>query len=576
MIDLRINGGEVVDGTGAPRRHADVAIDAGRVVALGDVDESARRTIDATGCVVAPGFVDLHTHYDAQLLWDPTASPSPLHGVTTVFGGNCGFSLAPAGEAHADYLTRMMARVEGIPLDALRAGVDWDWTSFGDYLDRLESGGVAVNAGFLAGHSAIRRVALGDEAVERGATDDEIETMVALLHQSLDAGALGFSTSQAHTHHDGDGVPVPSRAASVDELKRLAAALHDHEGTQLEIIVSGCINGFSDDEMDLLADLSIAAGRPVNWNVLAVTSLNPNGHVHQLEASTRAEERGGRVVALTIPQGMRIRLSFFFGPPLDALPGWGPIFGLPIDDRIKALSDPDVRRRLDEGAHTPDAGLIGALANWGILSFAETFAPENAAFEGRTVADVAAELGKEPFDALLDVVVADGLRTGLRPPMPRESADGWQTRAEVWRDGRAIIGGSDAGAHLDMMCGADYTTFMVGEAVRDLGLVSLEEAVHLISDVPARFYGLRDRGQLRDGWWADVVVFDPEQVGPGVERTRVDLPGGAPRLFADAVGVEHVLVNGTTIVEAGVLTDAVPGRVLRSGRDTETVTVPGA
>jgi N-acyl-D-aspartate/D-glutamate deacylase len=231
---------------------------------------------------------------------------------------------------------------------------------------------------------------------------------------------------------------------------------------------------------------------------------------------------------------------------------------------------------LDEGAQSPEAGLIGALANWKVLEFIETFSPENKRYEGRTVGDVAAELGKEPFDAMLDVVVADSLRTGLRPPMPAENEAGWQMRAEVWRDERAVIGGSDAGAHLDMMCGANYTTFLVGEAVRDRQLLRIEEAVRLLTDVPARLYGLRDRGRVQEGWFADLVVFDPAEVGSTEERTRSDLPGGASRLYAESVGVRAVLVNGEPVVDDGQLLDSTPGVVFRSGRDTETVTVPGA
>jgi N-acyl-D-aspartate/D-glutamate deacylase len=321
--------------------------------------------------------------------------------------------------------------------------------------------------------------------------------------------------------------------------------------------------------------MSLAAGRPLNWNVLGVTSLNPEGHVHQLDASTRAAERGATVVALTIPQGMHIRLSFLSGTPLDGLPGWGPTFALPVAERMRELADPAVRQRLNEGAHSPDAGLIGALANWEILTFVETFTPQTAGYEGRTVGDVATERGQEPFDALLDVVVADSLRTGLRPPELRENDEGWRMRAEVWRDPRAVIGGSDAGAHLDMMCGAAYTTFLVGEAVRDRELLTLEEAVRLLTDVPARLYGLRDRGRVAVGWCADLVVFDPSTVGPRGEHTRDDLPGGASRLFAEATGITQVLVNGTVIAEGGRFTGDTPGTVLRSGRDTETVTIPG-
>jgi len=568
-LDLKLGGGTIVDGTGGPPVRGDVGVRDGRIVAVGDVDESATRTIDATDLVVAPGFVDLHTHYDAQLLWDATASPSPMHGVTTVFGGNCGFTLAPATEEHVDYLARLMARVEGIPLPALQQGLPWDWKSFGDYLQRVESSGTAVNAGFLTGHSAIRRVVMGADAVGEAATDDQIEQMERHLHEALDAGAMGFSTSQSHTHNDGDGNPVPSRAATREELLRLAGALRSHPGTQLELIIAGCLNGFSDDEVDLMTSMSLAADRPLNWNVLGVT--RGGMHESQLDAGTRAAARGARIVALTLPKGVQIRLSFLSGFVLDGLPGWREVIALPVPERIRAFSDPAVRARLDEQAHSPEAGVLVNLARWERLEVIEAFTPQTRAFEGRLVGDIAKEQGKAPFDALLDIVVADELRTGLRPdfggPEPEET---WKLRVDVWRDPRAMIGGSDAGAHLDMMSGAAYSTFVVGDAVRN-GYLPIEEAVRLLTDKPARLYGLRDRGRIAPGAFADLVCFDPETVGPIGERTYDDLPGGASRIVAESRGVHHVFVNGTAIVHDAAYTGATPGTVLRAGRDTETV-----
>jgi N-acyl-D-aspartate/D-glutamate deacylase len=573
MLDLLIRGGQVVDGTGAPARRADVGVREGRVVAIGAVDEPARRVIDADGLMVAPGFVDLHTHYDAQLFWDPSASPSPLHGVTTVIGGNCGFSLAPAGPDHAAYLTAMLARVEGMPLAALQAGLDWDWVTFGDWLDRLE-GRVGVNAGFLVGHSTLRRVAMGDDAVGKPASPAQVAAMVEGLERALSDGALGFSTSQAHTHHDGDGLPVPSRAADRPELEALAAAVRRHPGTTLELIVSGALNGFSEEEVDLMASLSLLADRPVNWNVLGVSAADPARTAHQLAASDAAAARGATVVALTLPHTMRIRLSFETGTILDGLPGWREVLALPTGERLAALADPEVRARMEAGASSDEAGTLRLLAQWKRLVIEETFAPQNAPYEGRTVGEVAAQRGQSPFDAMLDVVVADELHTGLRPPIPEMEGD-WAARAGAWLDPRTIVGGSDAGAHLDTMCGAVYTTSLLADGVRRRSLLSWEEAVHQLSDVPARLYGLRHRGRLDEGWWADVVVFDPAEVGYGPERTRNDLPGGAPRLYAEATGVEHVLVNGTEVVRHGALTGERPGQVLRSGRDTDTVGAAG-
>jgi N-acyl-D-aspartate/D-glutamate deacylase len=569
MLDLKLAGGTVVDGTGGPSQRADVGIRDRRIVAVGDIDESATRTIDATDLVVAPGFVDLHTHYDAQLLWDATASPSPMHGVTTVFGGNCGFTLAPASDEHVDYLARLMARVEGIPLPALQQGLPWDWKTFGDYLQRVETSGTAVNAGFLTGHSALRRLVMGADAVGGVASEEQIIEMERHLHAALDAGAMGFSTSQAHTHNDGDGNPVPSRAASRDELLRLAGAVHSHPGTQLELIIAGCLNGFSGDDVDLLTGMSLAADRPLNWNVLGVT---PGGmHEKQLDAGTRAAAWGARVVALTLPKGIQIRLSFLTGFVLDGLPGWRETFALPVPERMRALRDPAVRARLDEQAHSKEAGVLANLARWQRLEVIEGFTPQTKEFEGRHIGDIAQEQGKTPFDALLDIVVTDDLRTGLRPnfggPEPEET---WKMRVDVWRDPRAMVGGSDAGAHLDMMSGASYSTFVVGDAVRN-GYLPIEEAVHLLTDKPARLYGLTDRGRIAEGAFADIVCFDAETVGPTGERTYDDLPGGASRIVAQSEGVMHVLVNGTEIVRDSKYTGATPGTVLRSGRDTHTV-----
>ena len=570
MASTLIRDGLVIDGTGAPGSVGDVGVRDGRIVPVDEVGEGAA-VIDAAGLVIAPGFVDLHTHYDAQLTWDPSASPSSLHGVTTVFGGNCGFTLAPAGEAHAPYLMRMMARVEGMPLEALEAGLPWDWTSYADWFERLDDR-IGVNAGFLVGHSAVRRVVMGESCHEL-ATPAQVAAMAQLVTEACRAGALGFSTSTAPTHNDGDGDPVPSRGASSDELVTLVAAVRDVPGTTIEAILAGCINGFTDDERDLLAAMSVAAQRPVNWNVLGVSTMNPTGHESQLAASDHAADRGGRVVALTLPHTMRLRLSFLSGFVLDGFPGWREVLSLPVPERIAALRDPAVRRRLDEGAHSEEAGMLRGLATWRSLEVIEAFAPENRVHEGRTIGEIlgARGDGADPFDVLLDIVVADELRTSLRPSGLRDSAEDWALRADVWSDPRAVVGGSDAGAHLDMMCGAIYSTALLSPGVRDFGVLALEEAVRLLTDVPARLYGLRERGRIAPGFAADLVLFDPATVGYQPERMRYDLPGGAWRLHSEATGIDRVLVNGVTVVADGSPTGANPGTLLRSGRDTDTV-----
>ena len=440
----------------------------------------------------------------------------------------------------------MMARVEGMPLSALES-LDWSWRSFGDWLDRFD-GAIGVNAGFLVGHSALRRAVMGDDAVERPASPTEVAVMVALAERCFGEGALGLSTSQAHTHNDGDGRPVPSRSATREELEALCAAVSGHPGTVVELIVPGCINGFTDEEVDLMATLSLLANRPVNWNVLGVSSLNPDACERQLEASTVAAARGAVVVALTLPHTVKIRLSFEHGAVLDGLPGWREVFALKVPERMQRLADPAERRRLDQGRTPRRPASCRRWPTGGSCVVEETFSPANAGLAGRTIGDIATERGQDPFDALIDIVLADGLRTGLRPPIPESEAD-WGLRAEVWQDPRTVVGGSDAGAHLDMMCGAVYSTSMLGDGVRKRGLLSWEAAIRELTEVPARLYGLRDRGRVDVGWCADLVVLDPDRVGHGPEHTRDDLPGGASRLYAEAEGIEHVLVNGVEIAQ---------------------------
>jgi N-acyl-D-aspartate/D-glutamate deacylase len=572
MLDVRIEGGRIVDGTGAPAREGDVGIREGRIVALGDVDEPSRHRIDASGRVVCPGFVDVHTHYDAQVFWDGTLSPSCYHGVTSVVGGNCGFSIAPLSPDAGEYLMRMLARVEGMPLESLQAGVPWDWRSFGEYLERLE-GRLAVNAGFMVGHSALRRVVMGERAVGHEATPEELEAMLALLRTSLGEGGLGFSSTISPTHNDGEGQPVPSRHASREELLALAGALRDFPGTTLEFLPG--VGVFDEEKKALMSDLSLAANRPLNWNVLAPAAANREMVEAQLSATDYARERGAEVVALTVPQAMQVRLNLVGGFVFDALPGWADLFQQPLAERKRLLADPDYRRKLDEGAKSEGAGLLRGIARWEKMRIAETFADANQAYRGLTVGEVAEATGRTPFDAMIDVALADDLRTSFMPPSSGDRPEDWQARGRAWLDDRTVVGASDAGAHLDMIDTFALSTQVLGNGVRRHGVVGLEEGVRQLTDVPARLYGLRDRGRLHVGMRADVVVFDPDTIDCGPTYTRFDLPAGAGRLYADAAGIDHVLVNGVEIVQKGEHTGALPGTVLRSGRDTETVEVPG-
>jgi N-acyl-D-aspartate/D-glutamate deacylase len=563
MLDVRIVGGEIIDGTGAPRRRADVGIRAGRIV-LDGAGEPATRTIDAEGLVVAPGFVDPHTHLDAQALWDPHCGPSLFHGVTTVIGGNCGFTIAPLGrEADTDYIRAMLARVEGMPLDALLAGPAWDWRSFGEWLGRLD-GSLALNAGFLVGHSTVRRAVMGERAVGAPATVREIAAMCELATDALAAGALGVSSSLGATHYDGDGKPVPSRAAAPAELVALARALRDRPGTIFGIN-PGTVP-FDESTAALLCAIAVESARPVTWNALIVDAARPAVVASALELADRAAALGGTIVAQVVPDPRLFYLSFANGFILDSFPGWGWLFTLDPAARLDALRDPSVRARLRAGAAGDDVheGLT-SYRRWEHMTVVGPIAAAGVA--GCTIGALARGRDGDPFDTLVDLVCANGLATSFTPLPQGDDPASWQLRAALWNDPRTVIGAADAGAHVDNASSFTYTTALLGPSVRDRALLSLEAAVRELTSVPAALCGLVDRGQVAEGWFADLVVFDPATIGPGPVTVRTDLPGGARRLYAEARGIHHVLVNGVEVVADGRAIDARPGVVLRSGRD---------
>ncbi len=570
MLDLLIAGATIVDGTGSPGVLGDVGVRDGRIVAVGSVTEPAVRTLDATGRVVCPGFVDPHTHYDAQLFWDPYATPSNLHGVTSIVAGNCGFTLAPLDPSNAPYLLDMMCKVEGMSKAALTEGVPWNWSSFGEYLDRLD-GRLGVNAAFLVGHTALRRHVMGERSVGDEARPEEIAEMARLLHEAIEAGGLGFSTSLAYTHSDADGQPVPSRWSTREEVLALCAAVKDHEGTTLELVADGCMNGFSDAELDLITNMSLAGERAVNWNVLTIDSARADDYRGQIALSEHARQNGGRVVALTMPILVGMNMSFRNFCAFWMLPDWKATMELPLEERIARLSDPEHRVFLENRAASPDAGVFGRLAGWSRYVVGDTFSAANEGLKGRLVADIARERGVRDFACMLDIAVDDDLRTVWWPGPTDDDGESWRMRARAWGLPDVMIGGSDAGAHLDRMCGAPYTTAFLADCIRGQQLIPMEEAIRLITDVPARYFGLRQRGRIAEGYHADLVVFDPARVGAEDLQLVTDLPGDSSRLYAGACGVEQVLVNGRLTVDNGQPTGDLPGGVLRSGRDTATV-----
>jgi N-acyl-D-aspartate/D-glutamate deacylase len=516
--------------------------------------------IDAGGQVVAPGFVDVHTHYDAQVMWDEALTPSSLHGVTSVIGGNCGFTIAPVSEDSADYVMHMLACVEGMPAKALEHALDFRWESFGQWLSLLE-GRVALNAGFLVGHSTVRKLVMGD-AWQGLATPEQVREMAAVVDASVREGALGFSTSWGDAHRDHLGVPVPSRHADADETVKLASVLRAHPGTMLEL-VPPLTPIWPDDVVDTMIRMSLEAGRPLNWNTLVVGGLDRASNNARLGVSDRAAERGAKIVALTLPRPLQVRVNLTTTISYNTLPVWPAVLALPMEEKLRALKDPATRQRLAEAVAERRRVRTSGSQDFDNMTVGSVGSEALKGLEGRVLGDIARERGISALDVFLDIAVEDRLLTCFQTPPAGDDEESWKERAEHWHDPRALVGASDAGAHLDMLATFGFFTDFVGPTVRERNLLSLEDAVHKITDAPARFYQLAGRGRLEPGYWGDVVVFDPDTVATGDITLRQDLPNDEYRLFAEGVGIAHVLVNGVEIVDQGKLTGATPGAIIK-------------
>jgi N-acyl-D-aspartate/D-glutamate deacylase len=573
-VDVVLEGGRLADGTGGPSRLADVALAGERIVAIaepGTLAEAAARRLDVTGLVVAPGFVDVHTHLDAQVMWDPSCSPVVHHGVTTAIAGNCGFSIAPLVDDGVGYVMRMLASVEEIPLASLERALSWDWRSTAEYLDRVEAAQPVINMAFMVGHSALRRAVMGVRAVGEVATDTDVERMSDLLRQSLAAGGLGFSSSWQTVHVDGEGAPVPSRWASADELVALSSVVREQPGTLVGFIPALEGHRSFDQEMtELLTRMSLAAQRTVNWNIFTPGRSDREGIRSLLNASDHASRAGARVVALSYPGIQEIRRTFP-GSRYAELPGWDELLSLPPDAQKRALADPVERDRWRALAETPQSDRsVHPLARWAQFAVAEGFTDWTRRLEGRLLGEIAAEQGRAPFDVLCDIAVADDLRTGLLAEPVGTDAESWAVRLSSWTDPRIVLGASDAGAHVHTLATFDWATKFLS-LNREHQVLSLEQAVHRVTGRQAAVFGLVDRGFITEGYLADIVVFDPDVIAPERARLRQDFPAGASRLFGAAKGIAHVFVNGTEVLRDGQLTGDARGHVLRSGRDTRTV-----
>lgn len=568
MFDLLIRGGLVVDGTGVPGRLADVGVSDGRVAAIGRLaGERTRQVIDADGLVVAPGVVDAHTHYDPQVTWDGLCDTAALHGVTTVAAGNCGFGVAPCRADDHPYLAQLFARVEGMDLGALDK-IEWGFETFGEFLTS-RAGRLGVNFGMYVGHSAIRRWVMGDAAYEREATEDEVAAMVRLVDDAMADGALGFSSSLAPTHLDLADRPIPSRLASLDELRALADAVGRHGRGSIAFAPESAVDGISPADRELLIELARRGGVPAITQGLGGRS--------KVDAPTQAWEESRRFLdrsaALGTPVYSLLMTRALNGPftvaggtsRYEGVPRWNALMTASLDEKRRVLADPDERAALREAIDHPNVdpakGSTLPPPFWESLRLSGTRVAEDARWLGRSMAEIASATARHPADVLLDLALADDLEAVFH--WSNETPAWRALLGEVQRHPQMIVGVSDGGAHLDRDDGQEWSTHFLATWWRSEQVWRLEEAIRLITAVPAAILGLTDRGILAPGWPADVFVFDPEQIAVGTCRLEQDQRLGVPRFRGVPVGIRATIVNGTVIVDDGVATDARPGEVVR-------------
>jgi N-acyl-D-amino-acid deacylase len=555
QYDLLVRGGTLIDGTGAPRSVGDVGVVGGKIAALGDVKGSAKREIDASGCVVAPGFIDIHTHYDAQVMWDRMLTISPWHGVTSVVVGNCGFGIAPTREIHRELILRTLENVEGMSYAALQAGVgdDWGFESFPEYLNAVENQGTAINFAALLGHTPLRLFVMGEEATEREATDAEVAQMQVLAREALAAGAIGFATSKSPTHIGYAGRPVPSREASYEEILALASCLGEFDHGVMQATVGP---GLFFEQFGEIAGLT---NTPVSWTALLAGMAGPGSHRGFLEASEKLTDQGLEVYPQVTCRPLNFEFQFSAPFPFESLPFFKQVSQSDHEGKKRIYADEAFRT---EFRNKQPGGITG---NWEDSVVSEC--PQDPSINERNIAELAAERGVDPADLVLDLALESDLKARFRMAIFNTDEE---AVAELLNHPGVILGLSDAGAHASQLCDACFSTHLLSHWTREKEVLDLEQAVSLLTSRSADVFGIRDRGRLEVGLAADLAVFDPDTVGCSKLRRVNDLPGGGDRLIADAVGMRAVVVNGETVrfddADAIDPEGEMPGRVLRKGR----------
>lgn len=557
MYDLVIRNGTVVDGTGADRIAADIAVTDGRIVEVGQVDGRARETIDASDLVVAPGFVDPHTHYDAQICWDDVTSPSCWHGVTTVMMGNCGVGIAPCRPESREIAAWDLVNVEAIPFDVLNQGVTWDWETFPQYLDAAARRGSGLNLGFLAPLTPFRHYVMGDESMERAASADETATIAGLLREAMEAGAFGFTTTNAGQHVGFQGRPLACRLADENELRAYSNVLRDLGRGAIEIALTNEVSKVDAQERALLDLLLTESGRPVTWLALLNRDDNPSACQDTLTEVADLIARGAVPQSTCRPFIIQIdlRTPFIFAN-MDC---WNPVLNRTPAEQMAVLGDPSFRAAFKEALKRP----LIFTARWELATVLQVGHTALEHYVGRTVADIARERNADPVDTFLDIAIEDQLEMQFNYELFNADED---RIPELITDPRTMIGLSDGGAHVDSLCDAGYCTYLLGTWVRDKAVMSLERAVQRITTEPAALFGITERGRIAPGLAADFAIFDLATIGSDkTGEMRHDLPGGGRRLVVPARGIEYTIVNGDVLFKSGTDTGTRSGQVIRSG-----------
>jgi N-acyl-D-aspartate/D-glutamate deacylase len=556
MLDLVIRNALIVDGLGGLPRHGDVGVQNGRIAAVGGDAGRGRREIDAQGRALAPGIIDNHTHYDAQVTWDPTVAPSPALGVTTAIIGNCGFTIAPCRAEHRDLTLRHLTHVEGMSLEALRRGVRWDFETFPEYLDMLEQGGLVPNVAGFVGHSSVRSWVMGDAATRRAATAEEVATMRALVLGALDAGAVGFSTSTSPAHNGEGGTPMPSRLADEQEMRVLVGAV-GQAGRGVFMLTKG-----GQTRMDFLESLARDTGRPVIVAALLHNRTNPDAVFADMRAIAAARARGNRLYGAVSACVLSFDFTLADPYPLEGLQAWQPALVAKGEALRRTLADPAFRSAIKTELASPAAFRLFN-GEWHEIFVVETRDQRHRWMEHRSLAELAEAAAEHPLDLMLDLALDEDLKTIFVATTLNsdESAVG-----RLITDENSLVSLSDAGAHLTFFCDAGFGLHLLGHWVRERGLMPIEAAVRKLTSDPAGLFGIRDRGRLVPGAWADLLLFDPATVGRGPKERVFDLPGGAPRLTTPGVGVYGVWVNGVQVADESGILDGCgrPGKLLRN------------